>query len=127
MGSRLSHAKKDYPDVCILSNKRKPSKLPRAGRIWTKRFSREPGFYNMIWDKTNILQKLKQMHKSGKDLSYNAMCRAMQPLLSASAYHFGSYRKAIEKAGIDYGDVSRRPRWTKPGIIQLIKQAKRSG
>src|SRR4051794_14561654 len=81
----------------------------------------------MIWDKQNILQKLRQMHKSGKDLSYNAMCRTMQPLLSASAYHFGSYRKAIEKSGIDYAEVMRRPRWTKPLIIGLIKQAKRKG
>jgi hypothetical protein len=81
----------------------------------------------MVWDKKNILQKLRQMHKSGKDLSYNAMCRTMQPLLSASAYHFGSYRQAVEKAGIDYAEVMRRPRWTKPMIIQLIKQAKRKG
>src|ERR1041385_5743613 len=81
----------------------------------------------MIWDKNAILQKLKSMHKSGKDLSYNAMCRDLQPLLSAAAYHFGSYRKAVEKAGVDYAEVARRPRWTKPGIIKLIKDAKRRG
>src|SRR4051812_45085647 len=79
----------------------------------------------MIWDKPNILAKLKQLHKSGKDLSYNQMCRNLQPLLSAAAYHFGSYRKAIEKAGIDYAEIIRRPRWTKQSIIKLIKDAKR--
>ena len=81
----------------------------------------------MIWDKTNILQKLRQLHKAGKDLSYNAMCRSMQALLSAAAYHFGSYRAAVEKAGIDYAEVIRRPRWTKQLIIKLIKNAKRKG
>jgi hypothetical protein len=80
----------------------------------------------MIWDKQRILEKLRQLNKAGKDLSYNALARSLQPLVSAAAYHFGSYRKAVEKAGIDYADVSRRPRWTKPRIIQLIKQAYRN-
>ena len=79
----------------------------------------------MVWDKERILQKLRQLHKSKKDLSYNALCRTMQPLLSAAAYHFGSYRKAVEKAGIEYASVIRRPRWTKQAIIKLIKDAKR--
>jgi hypothetical protein len=51
----------------------------------------------------------------------------MQPLVSAAAYHFGSYRNAVEKAGIPYTDIVRRPRWTKQHIIKLIKQGKRDG
>ena len=50
-----------------------------------------------------------------------------QALLSAAAYHYGSYRIAVEKAGIDYADVIRRPRWTKPRIIRLLKEAKQEG
>ena len=79
------------------------------------------------WDKAEILQTLKKLHKEGKDLSYTQLAKKMQPLVSAAAYHFGSYREAIEKAGIDYAEVVRRPRWTKPQIIRLIKQAKRDG
>jgi hypothetical protein len=79
------------------------------------------------WDKTEILQTLKKLHREGKDLSYARLGKRMQPLLSAAAYHFGSYRAALEKAGIDYGEVVRRPRWTKPQIIRLIKEAKRAG
>ena len=48
-----------------------------------------------------------------------------QSLVSAAAYHFGSYRKAVEKAGIPYDAIMRRPRWTKTAIIALIKNAKR--
>lgn len=81
----------------------------------------------MLWNKSRILQKLKQLHRAGDDLSYNAMCRTHQPLVSAAAYHFGSYRDAVRKAGIDYASVVRRPRWTKDAIVQLIKQAKRRG
>lgn len=81
----------------------------------------------MIWDKPKILVKIKQLHRAGRDLSYNAMCRHMQSLVSAAAYHFGSYRDAVGQAGIDYAEVTRRPRWTRKGIIQVIKQAYRDG
>jgi len=81
----------------------------------------------MVWDKPEILSAIRKLHKQKKDLSYNAMTRRVQPLVSAAAYHFGSYRSAVEKAGIDYATVIRRPRWTRPMIIGLIKQAKRRG
>jgi len=78
-----------------------------------------------VWDKESILQTLRTLHRQGKDISYNKLAKKMQSLVSAAAYHFGSYRKAVERAGIDYAEVARRPRWTKPLIIQMIKQAKR--
>jgi hypothetical protein len=81
----------------------------------------------MIWTKPRILEKLRQLHRKSKDLSYNSMARHAQPVLSAAAYHFGSYRAAVEKAGIEYAEIIRRPRWTKQRIIALIKQARRKG
>ncbi len=81
----------------------------------------------MVWDKASILQSLKQLHKQGEDLSYNALAKKHQSLVSAAAYHFSSFRAAVEKAGIDYSEVSRRPRWSKTAIIKLIKEGKRTG
>ncbi len=81
----------------------------------------------MVWDKAEIIATLKKLHKQGADLSYNAMAKKLQPLVSASAYHFGSYRKAVDQAGIDYTQLVRRPHWTKTAIIKLIKEGKRSG
>jgi hypothetical protein len=80
----------------------------------------------MKWDKPAIVKKIKQLHRAGRDLSYNAMTRRFQPLLSAAAYHFGSYRAAVHKAGVDYGEVTRRPQWTRQRIIALIKRARRN-
>ncbi len=77
------------------------------------------------WDKERILQTLRTLHRQGVDLSYNRLAKKMQSLLSAAAYHFGSYRKAVERAGIDYTEIIRKPRWTKPLIIKTIKNAKR--
>lgn len=81
----------------------------------------------MVWDKSEILKTLKNLHKQGADLSYNALAATQQSLVSAAAYHFGSYRKAVEKAGIGYDVIIRRPRWTKTAIISLIKSGKRDG
>src|SRR5947209_5801699 len=79
------------------------------------------------WDKPRIIKALRQLYKKGAELSYNRLAKRQQSLVSAAAYHFGSYRTAVEKAGIDYAAVTRRPRWTKQAIITLIKQARRSG
>jgi hypothetical protein len=79
----------------------------------------------MVWTKQSIIRELKRLHKSGSPLSYNALAKRKQALLSAAAYHFGSYRKAVERAGIAYNEVVRRPRWTKQTIIALIKKARR--
>jgi len=81
----------------------------------------------MIWTEQRIVEKLRQLHKDGKGLSYSTLARKMQPLVSAAAYHFGSYRRAVERAGIDYADVLRRPRWSKQEIISVIKKARRDG
>lgn len=81
----------------------------------------------MLWNKQRITAELKRMHRAKAPLSYNALARRNQALLSAAVYHFGSYRKAVEDAGIDYAEILRRPRWTRPRIIALIKQARRRG
>ena len=79
----------------------------------------------MVWNQDEIIRSLKRLYKAGEDLSYNALARKRQSLVSAAAYHFGSYRRAVERAGIDYAQVIRRPRWTKQAIIALVKSAKR--
>lgn len=81
----------------------------------------------MAWTKDSILTQLRKLHKAGTNLSYNAMQKKLQPLVSAAAYHFGSYRQGVTRAGIDYAEVLRRPRWTKAGIVKAIKAAKRRG
>lgn len=81
----------------------------------------------MRWTKDEIVKAVKKLHAQRRDLSYNAMARRQQALVSAAAYHFGSYRKAVERAGVDYAEVTRRPRWTKQRIIALIKGSRRDG
>jgi hypothetical protein len=81
----------------------------------------------MIWTREKIVKELRRLHKKGQDLSYNGLAGENQSLVSAAAYHYGSYRRAVEVAGIEYSDIIRRPRWTKSRITGVIKKAKRAG
>ncbi len=81
----------------------------------------------MLWTRNEILRALRKLHRDGRELSYNALAAKNQSLVSAAAYHFASYRRAVEEAGIVYAEVTRRPRWTRPLIIGLIKAARRRG
>ncbi len=79
----------------------------------------------MIWTKERIIAELKRLDKKGVDISYNKLAKKHQALVSAAAYHFRSYRNAIEKAGLDYAEVTRRPRWSKQSVVALIKSSKK--
>lgn len=79
------------------------------------------------WDRDRIIRKIRSLQHDGVDLSYNAMCRKNQALVSASNYHYGAYKRAVMMAGIDYARYIKKPWWTDAWIVRLIKQAKRSG
>jgi hypothetical protein len=81
----------------------------------------------MIWTKPRIVEELRRLHQAGEEISYNALAKRRQSLVSAAAYHFGSYRQAVVKADIPYDEVIRRPRWTRQTIIAQIKKARRAG
>ncbi len=81
----------------------------------------------MVWTEVRIIRELRGLHRTGKKISYNALAKTHQALLSAAAYHFGSYRRAVQHAGVDYASVLRRPWWTRKKIIELIKKAKHKG
>lgn len=81
----------------------------------------------MKWTPRSILSELKRRHGRGESISYRALAARHRPLVSAAAYHFGSYQAAVVRAGIDYADVTQRPRWTKERIIRLIKAARKAG
>jgi hypothetical protein len=81
----------------------------------------------MHWTKVKIIKELRRLRHLHAPLSYNAMGRRNQSLLSAAAYNFGSYRNAVERAGISYDHIIRRPKWTKGAIIAQLKIARRMG
>ncbi len=80
------------------------------------------------WNKQKIVRRIQALHEKGEDLSYNRMARRRQGLLAAANYHFGSWGKAVEAAGLDYaGEVRKIPKWTSEKILESIKAAYEAG
>lgn len=80
------------------------------------------------WNHESIRRCILALHRDGQDLSYSRMSRERHGLLAAANYHFGSWGRAVEAAGIDYhGEVRRIPRWTKDKIINLLREAHADG
>jgi hypothetical protein len=79
------------------------------------------------WSKQRVISEITRLHRKGQDLSYNRLAGKNQALVSAAAYHFGSFRQAVQESGIDYAGVLRRPRWSTSLIVNLIRKAKRAG
>lgn len=79
----------------------------------------------MKWNRENIKEEIRKMSVAGRDLSYNSMARFCQPLVSAAAYHFGSYGDAVNAAGIEYAEKSKR--WTRKKVVALIRASHAAG
>lgn len=79
------------------------------------------------WHRDKILETLRVLHKQGRDLSYNAMARRNQALVSAANYHYKSYRHAVLMAGIDYALIRKKPTWTEAKIVSVIRKAYTAG
>jgi hypothetical protein len=76
----------------------------------------------MKWDSKTILEELRRRHRRGDDLSQTGI--RDDPIFSACFRHFGSYRKAVERAKIDYKTVWRR-RFTKWDCNTIARELKR--
>lgn len=79
------------------------------------------------WDSSRITRTIRAFHRQGLDISYNAMARIHQGLVSASNYYFGSYRRAVEAAGFDYSNIQRKPRWNRSRVVEVIRKAHKAG
>lgn len=79
------------------------------------------------WDSGLVVRTIRKYHREGRDVSYNAMARTQQDLVSAANYYHGTYREAVRLAGIDYSQIRRKPCWSSERIIKVIRKAHRQG
>ena len=80
------------------------------------------------WSKEKIIKEIKALNEKGIDLSWRAMRRqGYGPLHTMSSFYFGSWRKAVTEAGLDYNKICKRERWSKKKIIAKIKNLHQQG
>src|SRR5687768_10717899 len=74
----------------------------------------------MKWTRELIKYEIQKRMQSGLSLVMRDVTKSRLDLLSAAAYHFGSWKKAVYASGIKYDDIVQRPKWSKEKIIAAI-------
>lgn len=82
------------------------------------------------WNRQRIIERIRELYEQGEDLSWRNVMTRLDPQLAAAATkpkHFGSWRKAIEAAGISYQEVCRYHRWDEQTIIRRVRELYEQG
>lgn len=81
----------------------------------------------MRWTRKIIIAEIKRLYEAGERLNYSAAEANHLNLVRAAAWHFGTWRTAVEAAGIDYESLSRYQRWNRERIIARIQELHAQG
>jgi hypothetical protein len=79
------------------------------------------------WSKDSIAAEIKRMHDDGEDLSYANIAQTQVALLRAATRYFGSWRTAVEYAGLDYEAIRKYKTWTRERILDRIRELHADG
>ncbi len=82
------------------------------------------------WSRDRIIARIQELHKEGADLSWRNVCVSIDPQLAAAATkksHFGSWREALECAGLDYDAIRKYREWDDERILQMVRDFHESG
>ena len=72
------------------------------------------------WTRKTIIEEIKRLKSQGVELNYTSAEANHLNLVRAAAWHFGTWRRAVESSGIDYESLSKYRRWDQQRIIQRI-------
>jgi hypothetical protein len=78
-----------------------------------------------VWTKERILQRIRELHRQGQDLSWGHVSLHLDPPLAAAAtkqHHFGSWQAALEEAGLDYEQIRRYQAWNHEKVLHQIHE-----
>ncbi len=83
-----------------------------------------------MWTRERILERIRELHAKGVDLSWRHISTVVDPQLAAAATkrkHFGSWRSAIQSAGLNYSDIRRYREWDEEAVIQRLRELHHEG
>lgn len=79
------------------------------------------------WSKESIALEIRSMFESGENLNYAHIAQEQVALLRAATRYFGSWRLAIEFAGLNYEEIRRYKSWTRERILERIRELHSKG
>lgn len=77
-----------------------------------------------VWTNERIVERIRELHGQGKDLSWRYISLTLDPSLAAAATkksHFGSWRAALEEAGLDYDQIRRYRDWSNEEVLRRVR------
>ena len=81
----------------------------------------------MRWTRKSIVAAIKKLHGAGVELNYATAEAQHLNLVRAAAWHFGTWRRAVEAADIDYESIGKYRRWDRERIVARIKELAAQG
>tara|TARA_B100000745_G_scaffold298646_1_gene247749 strand:+ start:12856 stop:13938 length:1083 start_codon:yes stop_codon:yes gene_type:complete len=83
----------------------------------------------VVWTKDIIVRRIKARHENGEPLNSNHVQQNERRLYAATVKYFGSWKAAVEAAGILYDSVYTgvKPYWSKELVIAEIKKRSAQG
>jgi hypothetical protein len=79
------------------------------------------------WTRKSIIAEIKRLHDANEELYYSKAEDNHLNLVRAAGWHYGTWRRAVEAAGIDYESLSRYQRWNKQKIVERIRELHAQG
>jgi hypothetical protein len=76
------------------------------------------------WTNERITERIRELYAKGEDLSWRYVSLTLDPSLAAAATkknHFGSWRAALEAAGLDYDQIRRYRDWSDDEVIRRVR------
>jgi hypothetical protein len=77
--------------------------------------------FTKIWDEETVVAAIHGEIIAGHDVSYYATYKRIPSLLKAGERTFGSWRNAIEAAGLNYEDIKKYRTWSEERVIAVIQ------
>jgi hypothetical protein len=74
------------------------------------------------WSKEEIALEILRIYAAGEELNYGSVQKKHLKLLRAATRYFGSWKEAIEFAGLDYDQIRRYRVWTEDKILDTIRK-----
>lgn len=82
---------------------------------------------NTRWTKDAIALEILRLYAARQPLNYGDVQKNNLRLLRAATRYFGSWKAAVEFAGLDYDAIRRYKVWTHERIVEQIQQYHREG
>jgi len=83
-----------------------------------------------VWTEERIIERIKELYEQGEDLSWYNVSESLDPQLAAAAIRkcrFGSWKKAVEAAGLSYDDIRKYQSWSEDRILERIRELYNQG